>query len=143
MERKQQSGDGQNSNDMSKDNLVPQSPSQKDPYKAKASEFSVKKVSAATGQSEDGGDQDKLVPWEGNKTAPRDAETKGGEADSMTTRAGNVAANFKVSKNGGESNTAGTDPGYGEGVDLSTGAISGGTLTPIKAVYEKSVKLGG
>jgi hypothetical protein len=138
--------DGQNSDGGQRDSLESQTPSQKDPYKAKASEFPVKKVSAAHGQSEDNSsEQDQLVPWDGNKTSPRHVEIPSeGESDSMASRESAVAGNFKVSRNAGESGVAPVSPGMDYAVNLSTGRIEcdGYKGTRVKEVVEDSVSIG-
>lgn len=141
-DRKQSSFDGQNSNGGSKDSLESQTMEQRDPYRAKASDFPVKKVTPANGQGVDGGGKDQLVPWMGNLTSPRHVEIPAeGESDSMASRASAVASNFKVSTNSGESGSSPTSMTIAEGIDCSTGRITGGSL-PIKAVYEDKVSIG-
>jgi hypothetical protein len=136
--------DGQNSDGGMKDSLESQTPSQKDPYRAKASEFPVKKISAAHGQSEDApNEQDQLVPWDGNKESPRHVEIPSeGESDSMSSRQSAVAGNFKVSRNAGESGVAPVSVSITEGVDCSTGRITGGKLTRVDSVFEDKVSIG-
>jgi hypothetical protein len=142
MERKQKSFDNQNSNGGSKDSLESQTMEQRDPYRAKASDFPVKKVTPANGQGVDGNGKDQLVPWMGNLTSPRQVEIPNeGESDSMASRASAVASNFKVSTNAGESGVAPSSVSISEGIDCSTGRITGGSL-PLKAVYEEKVSIG-
>lgn len=145
-ERKQSSFDGQNSDGGMKDSLEPMNPQQKDPYKAKASEFPVKKISAGHGQSEDSSDSS-LISWAGNLTSPREVEIpgKGGSgSDSMATRASAVSSNFSVGTSSGESGVAPVAPGNEYGVDLSTGRVTCSSYkgTKVKEVAEDSVSIG-
>jgi len=141
--RKQSSFDGQNSDGGKKNSLESQTGQQVDNYHAKASDFPLKKVTPANGQGVDGfGEQDKLVPWGGNLTSPRHVEIPAeGESDSMSSRQSAVAGNFKVSTNSGESGVSPVSVSIDEGIDCSTGRITGGSL-PLKAVYESKVSLG-
>lgn len=133
--RKQNSFDNQNSDDMgAKDNLVPQTTSHRDPYRAKASEFPVTSVTPANGQgSDDAGQKDKLVSQSYNQIGPRhtqDGPNK--ENDSMQENAAAVASNFKVSRNQGESSVAPGSPSFPESIDLGTGKISSKGYSPTR-----------
>ena len=145
-ERKQRSFDGQNSDGGSKDSLESQTVGQRDPYRAKASEFPVKKVVAGHGQSSDAsGEHDALATLSKNQESPREVEIPGaGAKDSMSSRASSVAANFKVGKNGGESGVAPVSPKNEYSVDLVTGRIgcSKYTATRVGEVEEDSVSIG-
>jgi hypothetical protein len=143
MDRKQKSDvDGQNSNGGTKNALESQTPQQKNPYAATGSDFPVKKVTPANGQGVDGPGKDQLVPWMGNLTSPRHVEIPSeGESDSMASRASAVASNFKVSTNAGESGVSPVSMDIAEGIDCSTGRITGGSL-PLKAVFEDKVSIG-
>lgn len=139
--------DGQNSDAMGeKDKLISVTGNIQDPYKAKASDFPVKKVMAATGQSSDApGEQDTLVPWDGNKTSPRNAEVPGmGEKDSMASRQASVSSNFKVETNRGESGVAPGDVKNMYSVDCTSGKIHCDSYKPTRVgeVEEDEVSIG-
>lgn len=115
------------------DSLVPQGEMQKDPYRAKGSDFPVKSVSAFTGQSGSHGTaegKDQLVADSENQCGPRHVEDDGPGSSGAGTptgwqsgsRSGRVASNFSVSKNGAGEGGTGMDAGVS--VDLATGKIT-------------------
>lgn len=128
-----------------KDSLVPLGPAECDPYRAKASEFPVKKVVAAFGQSVDApGEQDQLIKQSEYQEGPRCVEAEGGEKDSMSTRAKMVSTNFPIKQNDGESSSMGQMPSIPESVDLMTGqvTVSGYKRTRGNEVAERTVSIG-
>lgn len=122
---------------MEKDNLVSQTPEQKDPYRVKASDYPAPKGSGPHGQAEG---KDQLAGQSKNQVGPRYAEGEDGGADSMSKRAAAVSANFKV----GKANSAGSSLSIAESVDLSTGKIEAKSVkkTKVGEVPESSVSIG-
>lgn len=129
-----------------KNNLVDQNPQQKDPYRAKASEFPSKRVVSAFGQgTDDAGQKNDLAKQSKNQEGPRYAETEGGNSDSFSDAAKNKAAGFKISQNSGESGTDGVSAvSVPEGIDCSTGKIVSKGYNPTKVgeVADKLVRIG-
>lgn len=134
-----------------KDELVPLTAGQKDPYSAKASDFSVNKVTPGTGQ--DTGEhgmaegQDMLAAQGEQQCGPRYIESSGpGPHGSGTPttwesggRSGKIASNFPMSKN--EDRSTAVD--ISEGVDFKTGKIvvKGYSETRVDEVGESKVKI--
>ncbi len=147
-------GHGQSSNGGNKDDLVPLTPMQHDPYKAKPSDWPVKDVDDWTGQSGPHGKaegQDTLASLSMNQCGPRHVEDSGpGPKGSGTPtswesggRAATVAANFPIATNKGEANMEGGEIAIAEEVNLKTGYIEakGYGATRVKEVPEKKVKI--
>lgn len=142
---------GQNSDGSGeKDDLVPQTSEQKDPYHAKPSEFPVKAVNARTGQSGAYGlssGYNELATYGANQEGPRYAEDDGpGEYGSGTPVPGNrgarVASGFIIEVNKGESNSDTGEIGIMESVNLQTGHIEGGSGGVVQYVPEEKVSVG-
>jgi hypothetical protein len=124
-----------------KDQLVDESIQQKDPYKAKGSDFPVKSVKADNGQS--GGakgeaeGQDALVKQGGALESPRDLESvsKGGPSEW-----GKGGKAFSV----GKDSEGGTSVDEPCGVDLVTGELTckGYKKTKVGEVPDPKVSIG-
>ena len=136
-----------------KDELVPLTPMQHDPYKVKGSDFPVSGVDAATGQSGAQGKaegQDMLAAQSENQCGPRFLEDGGpGPKGSGTPtgwesggRSAKIAAAFPVKTASGE---AGTSVSMAESVDLKTGMISakGYSATRVGETPEQKVSIPG
>lgn len=138
-----------------KDQLVPQSPMQHDPYKVRGTDFSVTNVMAATGQSGSHGTaegKDQLATNSSNQDGPRFIEDGGpGPKGSGTPtswesggRSGKIASAFPVKRNDGESGSGGVSSTAAfESVDLATGKISakGYSATRVGEVPENKVSI--
>lgn len=144
---------GQNSDGSGeKDNLVPQTVGQKDPYEARGSDWPVKRVSPFSGQGagEAGSSSGKneLARYNENQEGPRHVEDDGsGDCGSGTpvpgNRAGRVAAAFSVGVSMGESNSDTGEIGIAESVNLQTGYIEGGSSrTYVDEVPEDKLSIG-
>lgn len=127
---------------MSENNqLVDQNPNHKDPYRAKASDFSVKSVKAANGQS--GGahgeseGQNMLVKQSEGQVSPRDLESEGHDGPSAWGKGGKA---FSVSVSS-EGSTSLDNPC---GVDLATGeqTCKGYKKTKVSEVIDPKVSIG-
>ncbi len=126
---------------MEHNELVDQNPSQKDPYRAKASEFSVKSVKAANGQSGgahgDAEGHDMLVKLGEGQESPRDLESAGHDAPSEWGKGGKA---FSVSVNS-EGGTSVDEPC---GVDLVSGELTckGYKKTKVGEVPDPKLSIG-
>lgn len=147
-------GHGQNSDGGSKDDLVPLTPMQHDPYRAKPSDFPVKEVAEATGQSGAHGTaegQDMLASLSENQCSPRHIEDGGPGSSGAGTptswesggRAARIASNFPITRNTGEANQQGGETSIAERVNLSTGMVEaeGYKATRVKETPEKKVHI--
>lgn len=134
-----------------KDDLVPLTPMQHDPYKAKASDFPVKTVEAGTGQSGAHGKaegQDQLATQSEYQMSPRCLEDGGAGSSGAGTptswesggRAAKIAANFPISTN---SEVRGTAVSIAERVNFKTGMVEadGYSATRVKETPEKKVSI--
>lgn len=145
-------GHGQTSDDMGvKNALVPQTLEMRDPYRAKGSDFPVKAVNAATGQSGARGTAEgynDLVDYTENQCGTRHAEDNGpGEYGSGTPvsadRSARVAANFPIRQNDGEGSSDTGELGIDVMVDLETGYVGGGKpQTRVKEVPGPYISIG-
>lgn len=121
--------------------LVAQNEFQKDPYRAKASEFPVKSVKAGNGQSGgakgDAEGQDQLAKQSHNQESPRDVESAGPGGNSEWGKGGKA---FSVGKND-EGGTSVMDPC---GIDLETGAVTckGYKKTKVGEVPDPKLSIG-
>lgn len=125
---------------MAHNQLVDQNPSQKDPYKAKASEFHVSHVKAAHGQSGEHGHAeggDMLVKQSEHQESPRDVESasKGGPAEW-----GKGGKSFSV----GQNSEGGVSVDEPCGVDLASGMLTckGYKKTKVGEVPDPKVSIG-
>jgi hypothetical protein len=143
-------GHGQNSDAPdAKDSLVPQVLEQRDPYKAKPTDFPVKNVMAATGQSGAHGfaeGHNELASYTENQCGPRFAEDDGmGQHGSGTPVPGNrgerVAANFPIKINDGEGSSDTTEMGIAVSVNLMTGRIEGGSVSRVYEVPQHDLHI--
>jgi len=126
---------------MSHNQLVEQNPSQKDPYRAKASEFHVSSVKAANGQS--GGahgeaeGKDMLAKQSDHQESPRDVESasKGGPSEW-----GKGGKSFSV----GVNSEGGVSVDEPCGVDLVSGSLTckGYKKTKVGEVPDPKVSIG-
>jgi hypothetical protein len=123
-----------------KDQLVDQTIEQKDPYKAKGSDFSVKAVKAGTGQSGSKGDaegQNDLATLKDFQEGPRDVESvsKGGPSEW-----GKGGKAFSV----GKADEGGTSVDEPCGVDLVSGALTckGYKKTKVGEVADPKISIG-
>lgn len=147
---------GQNSDEMgAKDKLVEYSVGQKDPYRAKASEFPVNQVNEAHGQGEsgaatwenrNGGGKDKLAEYTENQCGPRHVEDDGPGSSGAGTpvgpdRSSRVASAFSIGMSKGESESRGGQISVAESVNLMTGKIEGPNSTSIGSVPDHNVTL--
>lgn len=147
------------SNDMSvKDELVPQTVGQKDPYSAKGSDWPDGKskgdvrtgqTSGATHESPDAGGKDMLAEYTQNQCGPRHVEDDGpGEKGSGTPvpvdRAARVSSAFPIETNKGESDISGMKVNLPETINLSTGMIecAGYSKTRVGEVPQSNVTIG-
>lgn len=101
-----------------KDNLVPLSPSQVDPYRVKGSDFPAPKGMPKAGEMSG---QDELATQSANQVSPRAAE---GEGDNGPSVWGKGGTEFKVEQNKGEGGQPSTSLSIGCGVDFGSGQIS-------------------
>jgi hypothetical protein len=142
-------GHGQSSDGGGKDDLVPMTPMQFDPYKTKGSDFPVADVDDATGQSGAHGTAegtDMLASQSENQCGPRHLEDGGpgpkgsGSPTSWESggRSGKIASAFPVRVNKGEANQEGGEISIPESVNLATGMIEakGYSQTRVKEVPE-------
>jgi hypothetical protein len=126
---------------MSHNQLVDQNPSQKDPYKAKASEFHVQSVKAGNGQSGgahgDAEGQDMLVKQSENQLAPRANESVDVDGPSEWGKGGKA---FHASVN----SEGGTSLDNPCGVDLASGSqtCKGYKKTKAGEVIDPKVSIG-
>jgi hypothetical protein len=146
-------GHGQNSDGGGKDDLVPLTPMQHDPYKAKPENWPVKDVDSGDGQSGSHGTAvgaNALASLSENQCGPRHIEDSGpGPKGSGTPtgwesggRSAKIASNFPIQTNKGEANQEGGETSISEFVDLKTGYIGAGTSrTRVQEVPEKSVSI--
>lgn len=98
-----------------KDNLVPLSPSQMDPYRVKGSDFPAPK---GMGKAGDMSGQDELVKQSPNQISPRAVE---GEGPSVW---GTDKVQFKIEQNKGEGGQPSTSLPMDCAVDKVTGQIT-------------------
>lgn len=135
-----------------KNDLVPQTSGQKDPYQARGSEFPVKRVPAKNGQSSSGdkgfsSGGNELARWTSGQESPRTAEDDGmGDHGSGTpvpgNRAGRIAASFPIDVSDGESNSDTGQISIPESVNLQTGHVEGsGSRTPVDEVPESKTSI--
>jgi|HubBroStandDraft_1064217.scaffolds.fasta_scaffold46725_2 hypothetical protein len=141
-------GHGQSSDGGGKDDLVPQSPMQHDPYKAKPGDFPVTEVEEFTGQGGPHGKAEganELASYSVNQCGPRHIEDSGPGSGSGTPtswesggRAAGVKSAFPIKVNKGESNQEGGEISIAESINLSTGHIEakGYSQTRVKEVPE-------
>lgn len=147
-------GHGQSSDGGGHDDLVPLTPMQHDPYRAKASDFPVGAVDAATGQGGAHGKaegMDMLASQSENQCGPRHLEDSGpGPKGSGTPtgwesggRSAKIASAFPIRTSGGEAMAEGGEIAIAEFVDLKTGMIGakGYGSTRVKEVQEKKVSI--
>lgn len=131
-----------------KNSLVSQTAQQIDSYHAKGSDFSVKKVKAATDQSGERGmseGQDMLATLSENQEGPRHCEDGGSMKPTEWQSGGRsktVAKCFPVGTNKGEGEDSPSKMSIAVGVDFMTGKITGGNLTRVDSVYEDKVSIG-
>lgn len=145
---------GQNSDASGEHNdLVPQSSEQKDPYRARGSDFQVKRATAGNGQSGAGeagfsSGKNELARYTSGQEGARTAEDDGmGEFGSGTPvpsdRGSRVASAFPIQVSKGESNSDTGEIGISEMVDFQTGHIvGGGSRTPVDEVPEEKISIG-
>ena len=135
-----------------KNDLVPQTTGQKDPYQARAAEFPVKRVPAKNGQSSSGeagfsSGKNELARYTSGQEGPRTIEDDGvGEYGSGTpvpgNRAAGVASAFPISVNDGESNSDTGQISIAESVNLQTGYLEcSGSRTPVDEVPEDKTSI--
>lgn len=147
-------GHGQSSDGGGKDELVPLTPMQHDPYKAKGSDFPVTSVAAATGQSGAHGKaegMDMLASQSVNQCGPRHIEDSGPGAKGSGTptswesggRAAGVKSAFPIRTNDGEATQEGGEVAISESVNLHTGMVEakGYGSTRVKETPEKKVSI--
>lgn len=120
--------------------LVDQNEAQKDPYKAKGSDFPVKAVKAGTGQSGSHGEaegQDMLAKQSYNQESPRDVESVGPNGPSEWGKGGKA---FSV----GRADEGGVSVDNPCGVDLASGeqTCKGYKKTKVGEVPDPKVSLG-
>lgn len=137
-------GGGQTSYDASaKNDLVGQSDYQKDPYRAKASEFTPNKVTAGNDQSgrshgfSEGHNQLISQP-----KGARHCEDDGDGTPVPSDRSRVVAAAFPIEVNAGEGNSDTGEIGLVQMVDLQTGHIVGGDTGKTGYVPQFNVSVG-
>jgi hypothetical protein len=123
-----------------KDQLVDQTIEQKDPYKAKGSDFPVKSVKAFTGQSGSKGEaegQDVLVKQGGALLSPRELESVSKDGPSEWGKGGKA---FSVGQNSG----GGTSLDEPCGVDLASGELTckGYKKTKVGEVPDPKLSIG-
>lgn len=100
-----------------KDNLVPLSPSQKDPGTVRGTDFPAPKGPKAGEMS----GQDELVMQSANQVSPRSAEGEGADGPSVWGKGG---TEFKVEMNKGEGGEPSMAVSIGCGVDFKSGQIT-------------------
>ena len=105
-----------------KDNLVSQNPAQKDPYKARASEFSIGNASSMAQGTAEGANQ--LAQQSANQCGPRYAQDDGPGSSGAGTPANWAKNDFKISRNSGEGMSSPSSVTEGSSIDLTTGRIS-------------------
>jgi|SRR5581483_3683504 len=148
-------GHGQNSDEKgAKDQLVSIGSKQGNPYDAKGSDFSVKRVAPKHGQgageagSKSGDNelarlaenQEGVRHVEDGGRGPHGSGTPSGWVDG--NRSKHVAAAFPIEVNRGESNSEGGEIGIPESVSLHTGHIEGGSKqTKVKEVPQYNVRI--
>lgn len=136
-----------------KNDLVPQTVGQKDPYQARGSDFSVTRATAGNGQSGAGeagfsSGHNELARYSTGQESPRTMEDDGmGDHGSGTpvpgNRAGRIASVFSVGVSDGESNSDTGEIGISESVNLQTGHVEGsGSRSGVDEVPESKVSIG-
>jgi hypothetical protein len=147
-------GHGQSSDGGGKDDLVPLTPMQHDPYKAKGTDWPVADVDEATGQGGAHGTAEganMLASYSENQCGPRHIEDGGPGSSGAGTpsdwnsggRAARVASNFPIKTNKGEANQVGGEISIPESINLATGMIEakGYKQTRVKEVPEALVSI--
>lgn len=140
-------GHGQNSDSSGEhDKLIPETLEQKDPYRAKGSDFPVKNVMARHGQSGSHGTaegMDALAHQSETQCGVRHNEDGGaGEHGSGTpSEWGKGGKQFTVEVNKGESEEEGKETSIPESVNLMTGYLEGGSRTRVQEVPQYNVKI--
>jgi hypothetical protein len=147
-------GHGQSSDGGGKDQMVPMTPMQFDPYKTKGSDFPVTDVDEGTGQGGAHGTAegtDMLASQSENQCGPRHLEDGGpGPKGSGTPtswesggRSGKIASAFPVRVSKGEANQEGGETSIPESVNLATGMIEakGYKATKVGEVHEGKVSI--
>lgn len=139
-------GGGQNTYDASEHNkLVGQSDYQRDPYRARGSDFPVTAVDARTGQSGKYGTSEghnQLVTQGTNLSGPRHAEDDGSLTPVPADRSRVVASGFPIEINKGEGSSDTGETGISQMLDLQTGYIVGGDGGVVQYVPESNVSVG-
>lgn len=124
-----------------KDQLVGMSEGQKDPYKAKGSDFPVKSVKAANGQSGgakgEASGQDQLATLSEMQESPRTIESVGKNGPSEWGKGGKA---FSI----GQNDEGGKSVDEGSGVDLESGDMTckGYKKTKVGEVPDPKVSIG-
>jgi hypothetical protein len=139
-------GGGQNTYDASEHNkLVGQPEYQKDPYRAKGSDFSVSHVDARTGQSGAHGTSsghNELVTQSMHQCGPRHAEDDGAMTPVPADRSRVVASGFPIEINKGEGSSDTGEIGIQQMIDLQTGYVIGGEGGVVDYVPQFNVSVG-
>jgi hypothetical protein len=139
-------GGGQNSYDASEHNkLVGQMDFQKDPYRAKGSDFPVSHVDAFTGQSGMHGfseGHNQLVSQSTNQMGARHGEDSGPMTPVPSDRSRVVAAGHSIGISKGEGNSDTGEIGISQMLDLQTGYIVGGDNGVTEYVPQFNVSVG-
>lgn len=146
-------GHGQNSDGGGKNDLIPLTPMQHDPYRARGEDFPVTEVAqfdkqdGAYGTAEG---RDQLAKLSPHQEGTRHIEDSGPGSSGAGTptewtsggRSGSVAAAFPITKGQGESNSKGGQVSIEEYVDLQTGHVrGGGSATRVGEVTQHDVHI--
>jgi hypothetical protein len=137
---------GQNTYDATEQNkLVGQSDYQKDPYRAKGSDFPVKHVDSAFGQSGMHGfssGHNELVKQSVDQEGPRHGEDDGPMTPVPADKSRIVAAGQSIGVSKGESSSDTGEIGIEQYVDLQTGYVKGGNQGVTDYVPDKDLSIG-